>query len=225
MNLIVTKNGRELKIELDVDDEFCYWMKDKPKLADEIQESKRVHDIEEFMINKKRFMKEIMELVKDIDAEEIEKKAIEGRKNKPFFKADECKAPLDPPKYCDVVNEMVNEIALNKYKSADYYQKDAMRTCSICDRKDDMLRHAVFGLTSEAGEVAGIMQKVYQGHEFDKEHMKKELGDCLWMIAEACEALDLSISEVMEANIDKLKARYPEGFDAEHSLHRAEGDI
>ena len=106
------------------------------------------------------------------------------------------------------------------------YQKLAMRTCSIpYDDKNGRLHHAVFGLTSEAGEVAGIMQKVFQGHEFDKEHMKKELGDCLWMIAEACEALDFDMDDVMQLNIDKLKARYPQGFTAENSLHRKEGDI
>lgn len=106
------------------------------------------------------------------------------------------------------------------------YQKLAMRTCSIPhDNKEGRLHHAVFGLTSEAGEVAGILQKVYQGHEFDKEHIKKELGDCLWMIAEACEALDLDMDDVMQTNIDKLKARYPEGFSADRSLHRKEGDI
>ena len=78
------------------------------------------------------------------------------------------------------------------------YQKLAMRTCSIpYDNKEGRLHHAVFGLTSEAGEVAGILQKVYQGHEFDKEHIKKELGDCLWMIAEACEALDLDMDDVV----------------------------
>lgn len=106
------------------------------------------------------------------------------------------------------------------------YQILAMRTCSIpYSDKDSMLRHAVFGLTSEAGEVAGILQKEYQGHKFDKEHMKKELGDCLWMIAEACEALDLSMEVVMIANIEKLKARFPDGFSSERSLNRAEGDI
>lgn len=106
------------------------------------------------------------------------------------------------------------------------YQKLAMRTCSIpYDDKNGRLHHAVFGLASEAGEVSGIMQKVFQGHEFDKEHMKKELGDCLWMIAEACEALDFTMDEVMQLNIDKLKARYPEGFSAEKSLNRKEGDI
>lgn len=106
------------------------------------------------------------------------------------------------------------------------YQELAMRTCSIpYERKQDRLYHAVFGLNSEAGEVAGILQKVYQGHAFDREHMKKELGDCLWMIAEVCDAVELSMDEVMQANIDKLRARYPDGFDSARSVHRAAGDI
>ena len=105
------------------------------------------------------------------------------------------------------------------------YQKLANRTCAATQSKTDMLHHAVFGLTSEAGEVAGLLQKKYQGHEFDIEHFKKELGDCTWMIAEACEALDFDMDDVMQLNIDKLKARYPQGFTAENSLHRKEGDI
>ena len=64
------------------------------------------------------------------------------------------------------------------------YQKLAMRTCNLLHSPlDDMACHAVFGLTSEAGEVAGLFQKWYQGHELDEEHLMKELGDCLWMIA------------------------------------------
>ena len=106
------------------------------------------------------------------------------------------------------------------------YQKLAIRTCSIpYSEKDNMLRHAVFGLCSEAGEVSEILQKEYQGHIFDKEHMKKELGDCMWMIAEACEALDMNLDDIMSTNIEKLRNRYPDGFDSEHSIHRAEGDI
>lgn len=104
------------------------------------------------------------------------------------------------------------------------YQKLAMRTCETTD-KHDMLFHSVFGLTSEAGEVAGILQKTYQGHPFENDHIKKELGDCLWMIAEACEALGLSLDDVAQTNIDKLKARYPDGFEVDKSLHRKEGDI
>lgn len=117
-------------------------------------------------------------------------------------------------------------ITSDRYKSCDYYQKDAMRTRSIPPYDTGaMLSHAVFGLCSEAGEVAGIFQKVYQGHDVNTEHLKKELGDVLWMVAEACDACGFSMSEVMAANIEKLQKRYPEGFDSEHSLHRAEGDI
>lgn len=106
------------------------------------------------------------------------------------------------------------------------YQKLAMRTCSIpYSDKGGMMNHAVFGLCSEAGEVAGLFQKVYQGHELDPEHLKKELGDCLWMIAEACTAMNWTMEDVMQMNIDKLRARFPEGFDPERSLHRAPGDV
>lgn len=105
------------------------------------------------------------------------------------------------------------------------YQALAMRTCNISDDWANKLSHAVYGLASEAGEVAGLLQKVYQGHSFDKTHMKKELGDCLWMIAEACDALGFTLDDVMQTNIDKLIARYPEGFDPDRSINRAEGDI
>ncbi|EKC60215.1 MazG nucleotide pyrophosphohydrolase, partial [human gut metagenome] len=64
-----------------------------------------------------------------------------------------------------------------------------------------------------------------QGHERDKNHIKKELGDCLWMIAEACDALDISMTEVAIMNIIKLKTRFPEGFSKERSLNRDKDDI
>lgn len=106
------------------------------------------------------------------------------------------------------------------------YQKLAARTIGI-DPADAgaMLNHAIFGLTSEAGEVSGILQKVYQGHDADPEHMKKELGDCLWMIAEACTAMGFKLDDVMALNIKKLEDRYPNGFEAKRSLHRAKGDV
>lgn len=106
------------------------------------------------------------------------------------------------------------------------YQKLAMRT-SPCNEQGSvaMLNHAIFGLTSEAGEVAGIFQKVYQGREIDPEHLKKELGDCCWMIAEACTALGFDLEDVMQTNIDKLKNRFPNGFDVWRDQHRAKDDI
>ena len=109
---------------------------------------------------------------------------------------------------------------------AQRYQGLAMRTASIPEEnKEERLYHAVFGLCSEAGEVAGILQKTYQGHEMNQDHLIKELGDCLWMIAEACDALDVTMDDVMYQNIEKLRKRYPEGFEVERSLHRKEGDV
>lgn len=89
------------------------------------------------------------------------------------------------------------------------------------------LYHSVFGLASEAGEVCGIFQKVFQGHDddSDREHLKKELGDCLWMIAECCSAIGANMDDVAALNIEKLEKRYPNGFEVERSLNRKEGDI
>ena len=125
----------------------------------------------------------------------------------------------------DVLGDIILSTASQQYGGFTVPEVDKILSPYAVKSFKKYVDHAVFGLTSEAGEVAGILQKVYQGHEFDKEHIKKELGDCLWMIAEACEALDLDMDDVMQTNIDKLKARYPEGFSADRSLHRKEGDI
>lgn len=75
------------------------------------------------------------------------------------------------------------------------------------------LNHAVIGLAGEAGELAGLVEKwLYYGQALDPARWKDELGDCLWYIALACNALGLDLGEVMEANIRKLRARYPEGY-------------
>jgi hypothetical protein len=69
-------------------------------------------------------------------------------------------------------------------------------------------------LTSDAGEVAAAVERcVFYGHELDTTNLVEELGDCLWYIAQACNALDVSLSSVMEGNIAKLQKRYPQKFD------------
>ena len=108
---------------------------------------------------------------------------------------------------------------------ANEYQKQAMRTCSITDDRKRQLYHGVLGLTSEAGEVSGILQKIYQGHDHNIDHLVKECGDCLWMISEILQAVNVSLEDCMTANIAKLRARYPDGFDHDKSLHRKPGDI
>lgn len=105
------------------------------------------------------------------------------------------------------------------------YQKLAARTINPEMNNTSQEYHALHGMVGEIGEIHSLYQKVYQGHEFDYDHMKKELGDLLWFIAEYCTAMDWNLEDIMQLNIDKLKVRYPEGFEAEKSLHRAEGDI
>lgn len=107
----------------------------------------------------------------------------------------------------------------------DEYQQLAFRT--VADKKDvaKMECHALHGLAGEIGELHSIYQKVYQGHHFDVAHAKKEVGDILWFIAEYCSSMGWSMSEVAQLNIEKLKARFPEGFSADRSLNRADGDI
>lgn len=105
------------------------------------------------------------------------------------------------------------------------YQKLAARTINYSLSKEEKINHSLFGLASEAGEVTGIFQKRLQGHTIDIEHLKKEIGDCMWMLAELCTATEIEMQEVCEMNISKLKARYPDGFDPELSNHRKENDI
>lgn len=105
------------------------------------------------------------------------------------------------------------------------YQELAKRTMPSLPLSELEL-HALFGLVGEIGELHSIYQKKYQGHTEDtEEHRKKELGDLLWFAAEYCASQGWSLDEIARLNIDKLKARYPEGFETERSLHRVEGDI
>ncbi len=82
------------------------------------------------------------------------------------------------------------------------------------------------GLAGEAGEVADYLKKVYgHGHTLDEAKLKKELGDVLWYLADMCTKFDFSLNEVALLNIEKLKSRYPSGFDFEKSKNRQEGDV
>lgn len=85
---------------------------------------------------------------------------------------------------------------------------------------------AALGLSGEAGELNDMLKKhIFHGHELDTLHVKKELGDILWYVALMCSAFGFSLDDVMQTNIDKLKARYPEGFSEYRSQHRHEGDV
>ena len=103
------------------------------------------------------------------------------------------------------------------------YQKLAMTTLNPALSEKDVLINGVMGLCGESGEAIDIVKKwLAQGHELDKEKLAKELGDICWYLAETATALGLSLEDIMAANIEKLKKRYPEGFEVEKSLNRSE---
>ena len=103
------------------------------------------------------------------------------------------------------------------------YQKLAMTTLNPELDQKDVLINGVMGLCGESGEAIDIVKKwLAQGHELDREKLAKELGDICWYLAETATALGLSLEDIMAANIEKLKRRYPDGFDAARSISRTE---
>ena len=102
------------------------------------------------------------------------------------------------------------------------YQKLAMTTLNPALSQKDVLINAVMGLCGESGEAIDIVKKhLHQGHELDRDKLLKELGDIAWYLAEAATALDMDLETILERNIEKLRARYPEGFSPERSIHRS----
>ena len=94
----------------------------------------------------------------------------------------------------------------------------------------ERLLTAAVGMSAESGEFTEIVKKmIFQGKPVNEEnlfHLKRELGDVMWYVAQACMALDTSFDEIVEMNVEKLKARYPGGeFDVHKSENRAKGDL
>lgn len=106
------------------------------------------------------------------------------------------------------------------------YQQATLRTAPTELLPDQLLLNGLMGLNGEAGECIDIMKKyLFQGHPMDTEHIAKELGDVAWYLAISAYAIDYNLETILQMNVDKLKARYPDGFDAVRSQHREENDI
>lgn len=107
------------------------------------------------------------------------------------------------------------------------YQKEAMRTAQADTlNNEERLLNGVMGLNGEAGEAIDIVKKhIFQGHDLDIEHVAKELGDIAWYLATSADAIGYDLETILQMNVDKLRARYPEGFDPDKSQHRTAGDV
>ena len=105
----------------------------------------------------------------------------------------------------------------------DAYQKLAMTTLNPALSKKDVLINGVMGLCGESGEAIDIVKKhLAQGHELDRDALIMELGDIAWYLAETAYALDVSLEDVLNKNIQKLRKRYPDGFSQSRSVCREE---
>ena len=133
---------------------------------------------------------------------------------------------VDTNKYLDFVTEVTSlpstDLAalLSRITNLDIEQ----------DADVPRLLTAALGLTAESGEFTEVVKKIIlQGKPYNEEnvfHMKRELGDICWYLAQACMELDTTFDEIIEMNVDKLKARYPGGeFDVHKSENRKEGDL
>lgn len=134
-------------------------------------------------------------------------------------------ANIDTQKYVEFVKQTTSAPSLNyPVLSARLSELEASGA------NVTQLMTAAFGLTAEAGEFTEVVKKIFlQGKPYTEEnvfHMKREIGDIMWYVAQACMALDISLDDVIQMNFEKLSARYPEGsFTIERSENRVEGDL
>lgn len=125
---------------------------------------------------------------------------------------------IDGLKYCEHLKAIDDDGI-----TANDYQRAAMRTAG--DDPSKYLLNGVMGLCGEAGEVIDLVKKhLHQGHELDRSKIAEETSDVLWYCASIATAIDMKLGDIMQMNIDKLKARYPTGFSKERSIHRGEND-
>ena len=132
---------------------------------------------------------------------------------------------VDTQKY----TEFVDAVTSNEIKSSESFSVRLRELYSEGLSVERLLTAAV-GMSAESGEFTEIVKKmIFQGKPVNEEnlfHLKRELGDVMWYVMQACMGLNISLEEVIEMNVDKLKARYPGGeFDVHHSENRVDGDV
>ena len=132
---------------------------------------------------------------------------------------------IDPNKYLDFVNSVTS--LQSKDHDAFVYRVQELEGQNF---HSERLLTASVGMCAEAGQFTEVVKKiVFQGKPVNEEnlfHLKRELGDIMWYVAQACMGLDISLDEVLAMNVEKLAARYPDGaFDVHYSENRKEGDV
>lgn len=124
---------------------------------------------------------------------------------------------IDLLKYLEHLKQVIDADGI----TANDYQRACLRTAT--SDKSEWLENAIYGIIGEAGEIVDLVKKhKWQGHELDKEALILECGDCAWYLSLLMSAVDCTLGEMYEKNIEKLKRRYPEGFSKDRSINRKE---
>ena len=134
---------------------------------------------------------------------------------------------LEPCKSCNKSDRWVDRFNPDGITlTPNDYQTEALRTASSMNPQYPMFLNGVLGLAGESGECVDMVKKfLFQGHELDKEHLAKELGDVAWYLAVTAHAIGYDLETILRMNVEKLRARYPDGFDPDKSQHRKDGDV
>jgi NTP pyrophosphatase (non-canonical NTP hydrolase) len=132
---------------------------------------------------------------------------------------------IDSNKYIEFVRQTTSSASSDFTSLVSRLGELQSQNADVC-----RLMTAAYGLTAESGEFTEVVKKIFlQGKPYSEDnvfHMKRELGDICWYLAQACMALDTNFNEILEMNYEKLSARYPEGtFDVHFSENRKEGDL
>ena len=146
--------------------------------------------------------------------------AVGERKHCPVVNLDgdaviPCEWPIEWPEADPIAKDNATDpLTLNDY------QRMARRTAGT-KQKSYKMEEALFGLAGEVGELCDHYKKFkHQGHELNYDHMAEEAGDVMWYLAEIADALGTTLEDIARRNIDKLRNRYPDGFDPERSINR-----
>lgn len=106
------------------------------------------------------------------------------------------------------------------------YQTECLRTESETSVLYPRILQGLMGLAGESGEALDILKKfMFQGHDMDREHLAKELGDIAWYLAVSADALGYDLETILQMNVTKLRERYPNGFESSRSVNRKHGDV
>ena len=123
---------------------------------------------------------------------------------------------IDGLKYCEHLKEVLGQDGI----TANDYQRAALRTAQADKLQwDELFLNGVMGLCGETGEVMDMAKKMwFQGHSIELDEVAEELGDVAWYLAVAAHAIGFTLEDIFRMNIEKLKRRYPDGFDKNRSI-------